>query len=198
MTLPDLLLTNPFAALPPATCAGALAVAVNCSWPLQRSRHAILALQSAAALLFGLHYLLLGSPTAAAICAAGVVQALSAAMIGNRRLRLSVFGATILVSLATTVATFAGVTSVLAQGGGLLSAFGRLQRGTQALRWCFLASEAFWVTHNLLVGSRWGLTSDTLAVTTLVIGLARGGALATLPGNARMLATAARRRRQFS
>lgn len=198
MTLFNGLLLTPLATLPPATCAGALAVAVNCSWPLQKSRHVILGLQTASALLFGLHYLLLGSPTAAAICAAGVVQALAAAMIGNRSLRLSVFGATILASLAATVATFAGVTSVLAQGGGMLSALGRLQRGTQAIRWCFLASEVFWVTHNLLVGSAWGLTSDTLAVTTLVIGLARGGAWATLRGNARMLAAAARRRRQFS
>ena len=198
MTFPDALLLSPLATLPPATYAGALAVAVNCSWPLQKSRHVILALQTVSALLFGLHYLLLGSPTAAAICAAGVVQAVGAATIANRRLRLSVFGATILVSLATTVATFAGVTSVLAQGGGLWSAYGRLQRGAQAIRWCFLASEAFWVTHNLIVGSTWGLTSDSLAIPTLLIGLWRGGAFATLRENARKRATAARRRRQFS
>ena len=198
MTFSDNLLLTSFTTLPPATYAGALAVAVNCSWPLQKSRRLILALQTASALLFGLHYLLLGAPTAAAMNAAGVIQAVSAAMIGNRRLRLSIFGATILASLATTIATFAGATSVLAQTGGLFSALGRLQRGTQAIRWCFLGSEVFWVSHNLLVGSRWGLTSDTLAVTTLAIGLWRGGALAMLRENARMLATAARRRRRFS
>ncbi len=190
-----------FAALPhlaPATLAGALAVAVNCSWPLQKSRRVILALQTASALLFGLHYLLLGAPTAAAMNAAGVIQAVSAATLRSRRLRLSVFGATIAAALAVTVATFAGVTSVLAQSGALLSALGRLQRGTQALRLCFLGSEVFWVTHNILVGSRWGLTSDTLAVTTLLIGLWRGGALAMLQENARRHAAAARRRIRFS
>ena len=197
MTL-SLNLLHPLLALPPATCAGALAVVVNCSWPLQRSRRVILALQTASALLFGLHYLLLGAPTAAAMNAAGVIQAVSAATIGNRRLRLSVFGATIAAALATTVATFAGVTSVLAEAGGLLSALGRLQRGAQAIRWCFLGSEVFWVSHNLLVGSRWGLTADALAVTTLLLGLWRGGALATLRGSARRLAAVARRRRQFS
>jgi hypothetical protein len=198
MTFSATLLLHPFAALSPATCAGALAVIVNASWPLQKSRRVILALQTASALLFGLHYLLLGAPTAAAMNAAGVVQAVSAAAIGNRRLRLAVFGATIAAALATTVATFAGVTSVLAQSGGLLSALGRLQRSAQAIRWCFLGSEVFWVSHNLLVGSRWGLTSDALAVSMLLIGLVRGGALATLRGNVRRLAVAARRRRRFS
>ena len=198
MTLSAILLLHPFAELSPATCAGALAVAVNCSWPLQRNRRLILILQSASAMLFGLHYLLLGAPTAAAMNAAGVIQAVSAAMIGSRRLRLGLFGATIAASLATTIATFAGITSVLAQSGALLSALGRLQRAPQAIRWCFLASEVFWVTHNVLVGSRWGLTADTLAVTMLVIGLARGGALATLQENVRTRAAAARRRRRFS
>ena len=56
------------------------------------------------------------------------------------------------------------------------------ERMPQAIRWSFLGSEVFWVSHNLLVGSRWGLTADTLAVTTLVIGLVRGGALVSLRG----------------
>jgi hypothetical protein len=174
MTLSATLLLHPFAVLAPATCAGALAVLVNCSWPLQRDRRVILVLQSAGALLFGLHYLLLGAPTAAAMNAAGMIQGVSAVLLANRRLRAGVFAATIVAGLATTIATFAGITSVLAQSGALLSAAGRLQRAPQAIRWCFLASEAFWVSHNLLVGSAWGLTSDTLAVTTLLIGLWRG------------------------
>ncbi len=195
MTLSASLLLYPFANLAPATCAGVLAVLVNTAWPLQRNRRLILALQSASAMLFGVHYLLLGAPTAAAMNAAGVIQAVGAATIGNRRLRGAVFGITIAASLATTIATFAGVTSMLAQSGGLLSALGRLQRAPQAIRWCFLASEVFWVSHNLLVGSRWGLTSDTLAVTMLVIGLARGGAIATLRDILRTRAAVARRGR---
>jgi hypothetical protein len=174
MSFSAMLLLHHLAALPPANYAGALAVMVNCSWPLQRDRRVILALQATGSLLFGLHYLLLGAPTAAAMCAAGVIQGVSAATLAGRRLKLSIFAATIVAGLATTVATFAGVTSVLAQSGALLSAAGRLQRTPQAIRWCFLASEAFWVSHNLLVGSAWGLTSDTLAVSTLLVGLWRG------------------------
>lgn len=63
----------PFPApLDAATLAGALAAAVNASWPLLRSRERVLALQVLASLLFGLHYLhlLLGATTAAAMAAA--------------------------------------------------------------------------------------------------------------------------------
>lgn len=182
-----------FATVSPATLAGAMAVLVNASWPVLRDRRAILALQCAGATLFGLHYWLLGAPTASAMCAASVIQGVSAVFVGSRVLRLSIFGATILAGLATTVAMFTGLPSMLAQTGALLTATGRLQREPQAIRWCFLAAEVFWISHNILVGSVWGLTSDTLGVTMLVIGLWRGrarGAMFALPRPALRLSAA--------
>lgn len=160
--------------LQPATVAGMAAVAVNCCWPLLHRRKTLLGLQVCASLLFGLHYLLLGAPTAAAMCGASAAQGLAAALVARRSLRDGIIGATAAASLAITVATWTGLPSLLAQTGQLLSLAGRLQRDTQRLRWLFLASEAFWVSHNLLVGSRWGLASDSLAVTMLLIGLWRG------------------------
>jgi len=174
MTFSLMLLLHNLANLAPATLAGALGVMANCMWPLQRERRVILALQCAGSLMFGLHYLLLGAPTAAAMCVVGIVQGVSAVAISGRRLRLSIFAATILGGLAVTITTFAGVTSVLAQTGSLFTATGRLQRSAQSIRWCFLAGEVFWTSHNLIVGSPWGLTSDTMGVTMLVIGLWRG------------------------
>lgn len=162
------------APLDAATLIGALAVMINGSWPLVRSRRRVLALQAVASLLFGLHYLLLGAATAAAMCAAGVAQGVGAALIRGRVGRLGVFGATVAGGLAVTAATWSGWPSLCAQGGQLLSAAGRMQRSTQALRWCFLAGAGFWVAHNVQVGSRWGLTSDALAVSMLTIGLWRG------------------------
>ena len=161
-------------AVSPATVAGAAAVLANCCWPLQRNRRIILALQCAGSTLFGLHYLLLGAPTAAAMCAVAVLQGASAVLISGRVLRISIFAATIVAGVATTVATFSGLPSLCAQTGSLLTATGRLQRQPQAIRWCFLAAEVFWVSHNLMVGSVWGLTSDTLSVTLLLLGLWRG------------------------
>jgi hypothetical protein len=163
-------------ALPPANFAGALGVLANCVWPLQRDRRAILALQCIGAAMFGLHYLLLGAPTAAAMCVGAVVQSVAAATLTNRHLQLSIVGATLLAGLTVTVTAFAGLPSVLAQTGSLFTAYGRLQRSAQSIRWCFLLAEAFWTTHNVIVGSPWGLTSDTLGVSMLLVGLWRGRA----------------------
>lgn len=157
-----------------ATLAGALAVMINGSWPLVRSRRRVLALQAAASLLFGLHFLLLGATTAAAMCTIGVAQGAGAALVTGRTGRFGVVGATLAGGLAVTAATWSGLPSLCVQCAQLMSAAGRLQRSTQALRWCFLAATGFWVAHNLQVGSRWGLTSDALAVSMLAIGLWRG------------------------
>jgi hypothetical protein len=176
MTFSLTMLLHNFLALPPANFAGALGVLANCVWPLQRERRVILALQCAGAMMFGVHYLLLGAPTAAAMCVGAVIQGIAAATIGNRRLQLSIVGATLLAGLTVTVTAFTGLPSVLAQTGSLFTAFGRLQRSAQSIRWCFLIAEGFWTTHNIIVGSPWGLTSDTLGVSMLVVGLWRGRA----------------------
>lgn len=165
-----------------STVVGAAAVAVNTSWPLLRNRKRILAIQAVGSSLFGLHYLLIGSGTAAAMCAAGIIQGVTAAVVARRSVRLGIVGATLLAGFAMTVLTWHGLPSAFAQAGGLLSASGRLQRDAQRLRWLFLGSEMCWTTHNLMVGSPWGLTSDALAVTMLTAGLWRGcGAQAPLP-----------------
>jgi hypothetical protein len=176
MTFSLTMLVHHLLALPPATFVGALGVLANCIWPLQRERRVILALQCAGATLFGVHYLLLGAPTAAAMCVGAVIQGVAAATISNRRLQLSIVGATLVGGLAVTVTAFTGLPSVLAQTGSLFTAYGRLQRSAQSIRWCFLMAEAFWTTHNIIVGSPWGLTSDTLGVGMLVVGLWRGRA----------------------
>ena len=156
-----------------ATLVGALAIAINTSWPLLRDRRRILGLQVLSATLFATHYALLGAATASVMCVAGMVQGISAVFIRRRALRLGAFGATLLGSFTLTLATWSGLPSLCAQSGQLLSAFGRLQRAPQALRLCFLSSECFWVCHNLMVGSRAGLTSDALATSMLLLGLWR-------------------------
>ena len=156
-----------------ATLVGAVAIAINASWPLLRDRKRILSLQVLSATLFATHYALLGAATASAMCVAGIIQGVSAVLLRRRALRLGAFGATLAGGLALTVATWSGLPSLCAQSGQALSALGRLQRSPQALRWCFLSSECFWTCHNLLVGSRAGLISDALATSMLLLGLWR-------------------------
>ena len=156
-----------------ATLVGAVAIAINTSWPLLRDRKRILGLQVLSATLFAAHYALLGAATASVMCVAGIVQGISAVFLRRRAPRLGAFGATLAGGLALTVATWSGLPSLCAQSAQALSAFGRLRRSPQALRWCFLSSECFWTCHNLLVGSRAGLTSDALATSMLLLGLWR-------------------------
>ncbi len=163
-----------FTTFTPAFAVGAFAVTVGAIWPLLGSRQRMLGVQVLSSCSFALHFILLGAFTAAAMCLAGALQGVAATMISNRRARGGVFAGTIVVSLAITAATWSGLPSMLAQTGQLMSAFGRLQRSQQVIRLVFLGSEVFWVSHNLLVASSWGLVSDAMAVTMLLIGLGRG------------------------
>jgi hypothetical protein len=166
-------LLAPSATAPLVMLFGAGGVACSCIWPLLASRNRMLTLQVAGSLMFGLQYLFLGAHTAAVMGVVGAVQGVAATQLRPAP-RNVVFAITIAVSLLLTALTWQGVTSALAQGGQLLSALGRLRRYPQQIRWSFLASEAFWSSHNLLVGSLWGLISDAMAVTTLLLGLWRG------------------------
>jgi hypothetical protein len=177
-----------FTTLTPATVAGALGVTANCVWPLLGSRRRILGVQVLSSIMFGLHFTLLGAHTAAAMCVAGGLQGVAASMLRRRWVRNTVFGLTIVGGLAITAATWSGLPSLLAQSGQLMSAFGRLQPGPQTIRLVFLGSEALWTAHNLLVGSAWGLVSDAMAVTMLLIGLWRGWARHSPPSVPRIAA----------
>jgi hypothetical protein len=53
------------------------------------------------------------------------------------------------------------------------AALGRWQREAQRMRLVFLCSSANWVVHNTLVGTPFGLTSDALSLSTILIGLYR-------------------------
>jgi len=162
--------------LEPANAVGILALATTCIWPLLARRQLILIVQVVGAMLFALHYLLLGSPTAAAMCTLGVLQGLAVVLLPQPGQRIAAVGATLLVSLGATALTWTSLASAFSLVGQAAGAVGRLQLDTQRLRQFFLLSVAFWCTHNLLVGSVFGLCADTLSVTGLLVGLWRNRA----------------------
>ena len=164
---------GPFAGLHLAAVVGALALVTTGSWPLLPHRKYILAVQAAGSGLFGLHYLLLGAWTGAIMCAAAIVQSVTAVLVTKRNVRFGIAGFTLLVTLTLTVLTWGGLRSAVAQMAGLLSLSGRLQCDAQRLRWFFLGSVFCSMTYNLLVGSPWGLSNDTIALTMLIAGLWR-------------------------
>lgn len=167
--------------LEPANVVGLVAVSSSITWPLLRRRKAILIVQVAGSLLFGLHYLLLGASTAAAMCVMGALQGVALVTLIHRRQRIGVVGATMAIAALVTALTWNGLPSLLSQGGQAMSAIGRLQLDTQRLRLWFLVSVLFWCSHNLIVGSVFGLASDTLSLTSLLLGLWRHRATASAP-----------------
>lgn len=164
----------------PASLFGGIALASSIAWPQLRNRKAILRVQVLGSLLFAVHYLLLGAATAAAMCVVGALQGVALVVLVDRRKRVGVVGASLLVSGLVTALTWSGLTSALSQTGQAMSAMGRLQIDPQRLRLWFLASVVFWCSHNLLVGSAFGLASDMLSLTSLLLGLWRNRSTATL------------------
>jgi len=157
----------------PANLAGLIALSSSLIWPQLRDRKAILGVQVAGSMLFALHYTLLGATTAAAMCIMGALQGIALVVMIDRRHRVAVVGATLGIGAVVSALTFSGLPTLLAQGGQAMSAFGRLQLDPQKLRLWFLGSILFWCSHNLMVGSVFGLGSDTLALTSLLLSLWR-------------------------
>ena len=164
-----------------ATIAGFVALGSSVTWPLLRRRRAILVVQVAGSLLFALHYLLLGATTGAAMSVMGAVQGIALVVLIDRRKRVGVVLASMAVAAIVTATTWNGLPSLMSQGGQAMGAIGRLQLEPQRLRLWFLASVGFWCAHNLMVGSVFGLASDTLALSSLLLGLWRNRAAAAAP-----------------
>jgi Bacterial inner membrane protein len=154
-----------------ANLCGATAVTLGCAWPFLGARRAILICQSIGAAAFALHFLLLGSGTGAVMCAVSLVQALAATWRVRRAVLVAIFALTVAVAGWLTWATWHGVPSICAAVGLLFATLGRLLRDGQRMRYAFFGSSTAWVGHNLLMGSAFGLTCDTLTLTSLVVGL---------------------------
>lgn len=157
----------------PANIVGAIALSASFTWPLLARRNAILAVQICGSLLFATHYWLLGSPTAAAMCAFGIVQSVAVLLLARRWQRTAAVGATVAVSLGVTALTWTGLPSFFAQLGQMGGAMARLQPDVWRLKLCFLVSAVFWCAHNITVVSVFGLMSDAMALSGLAIGLWR-------------------------
>jgi len=152
---------------------GAAGVALGSTWALFRNRRTILACQAFGSMSFGLHYLLLGSTTAAVACSMSMLQSI-AGYSGRRPPWLAPFyAATYAVVLTGAIAAWHGLPSLFVAFAALFAAIGRWQASPQRMRLVFLLCSANWIVHNLLVGSAFGLTSDTIAVSTMTYGLWR-------------------------
>jgi hypothetical protein len=164
---------------------GTLGIAFGAMAGLMPRRRLILACSGLGSACFGLHNLMLGSMTGAALCTLSVLQSLAASAApeqGDRpRWLLAVLGLALLLVLSATAWTWQGWPSLFAGVGALLSARARVQGEPQRMRRAFLVSSLFWVGHNGVVGSVCGLVSDALAITGHLYGLRRNRAHCRAP-----------------
>lgn len=156
-----------------ADIAGVVAFTLVALWPLLKGRRAMLLGQAASAVAFGVHYLLLGARTGAAMTALSLTQGLAALPAGRSWARTAVFGATVPAMLALVGLTWHGWPSVCAALGLLLATAGRWQGTALGLRLGFFASGIAWICHDVLTGSLYGLGADLFCMATLVIGALR-------------------------
>jgi hypothetical protein len=156
-----------------ADLAGLIGLVLLTAWPLLRGRRAILLAQSAGAMAFVVHYLLIGALTGAAMVSMSVVQALAALSEERPLWRRLVYLATIPALVAMTAVTWAGLPSLCAALGLALTTAARWQRSVTALRVLFLASAGAWVAHDFLTGSLQGIVADIACGIGLVHALRR-------------------------
>lgn len=138
----------------PLSLASALFGAVClATWPLFRTRLAMLWVQLGIGIGFGLHYALLGATTAAMANVLGSVQIAVSILVGTSpRLRWTGY-LFIPVMLFLPLVTWDGVTSLFAAIGTVVLAVGRMQSQEQKLRLLVLAGTLFWLVHDVLLFS---------------------------------------------
>jgi hypothetical protein len=151
----------------PAGLCGIVATAGLAVWPLFRTRSVMLSMQLGALALLSLHYALLGVTTAAIVNALGTLQLVACLAFGTHpRLRWLGYGLAGLM-IASSIATWQGLISLLCTSGNVVIAFGRLQTRADLMRVIVLAGMPFWFLHDLLIESPVVL-ADTLS---LLVGL---------------------------
>lgn len=156
-----------------ASIFGLLAVATVFLWPFFARRKTILVFQSVGAGAFAMHFLLRGADTAAVASCIALAQVLATAFVRRKLHVFLIYVTSLLILVSATIATWHGVTSLLAIIGSLLATAARLQKSTVRMQSWFLVAGPVWVAHNLIVGSIFGLTVDALSMASTAVGLGR-------------------------
>lgn len=137
----------------PAGLCGIVATAGLAIWPMFRTRPVMLSLQLGSLGLLSVHYALLGVPTAAIVNGLGTLQIAACLAFGTHpRLRIVGYGLAALM-VASSIATWQGLISLLSTGGNVVIAFGRLQTKAEVMRLIVLAGMPFWLLHDWIIGS---------------------------------------------
>lgn len=150
---------------------GMIGLACVVIWPFLRCLRRVIIVQGVGAIAFALQFAALGASTAAVACGISLAQLLIALTVRDRgtRLALNVASLAILVTLA--IFRWAGISSLLAGCGSIVSMAARNQPSPLRMKIAFLIGAPFWLAHNIIVGAPFALTVDFISIFTNIAGL---------------------------
>jgi len=158
---------------PRAALFGAVGLACQLTWPMMRTRPMILAVQMGIGAGYGLQYAELGAWCGAAICFLGATQT-TIALIAGEKPWLKTLGIVFLPLVwIIAIATWSGVSSLLALTACSLTMLGRLQRDTLPLRGFLLSAAPFGISYDLVVGAGPALGGGIISAALSAIMLVR-------------------------
>ena len=157
---------------PTALACGILGAICLMTWPLFRTRAAMLLVQLGIGVGFGLHYALLEIATAALVNVLGAVQIAAALLFGTNPWLRWIGYALVPAIAGACLVTWHGLPSLLSASGMALIALGRVQVIPSSMRILVLSGCPFWLAHDLIIGSPLAVV-DALSLLTGAVALGR-------------------------
>jgi hypothetical protein len=155
----------------PSVLLGMIGLSCVVIWPFLSSLRRVIVVQGVGATAFTFQFAVLGASTAAVACGISLAQLMIALTVRDRRTRVALNVASLVVLAALALITWAGISSLLAGCGGLVSMAARNQPSPIRMKVGFLIGAPFWLAHNIIVGAPFALTVDFISVVTNIGGL---------------------------
>lgn len=156
-----------------AQCIGAVAVIISLAVFQVNKRSLMLWLSLSAGILFGVHFVLLGALTGAALNFIGVARSYCFVKVTPARKNVWILLIFISIAAIATVATWKGLVSLLAFTGNTASGIAFWQRKPKDIRrWAFIPPP-LWFSYNALSGSYPGMFIELFNFVSLLIGTYR-------------------------
>ena len=180
--MPSFIFTAMAACNAPSILLGMIGLGCVVIWPFLRSLRRVIVVQGVGAIAFICQFAVLGASTAAVACGISLAQLMIALTVRDRRTRVALNIASLVMLAALALITWAGISSLLAGCGGLVSMAARNQPSPIRMKVAFLIGAPFWLAHNIIVGAPFALTVDFISVVTNIggLGLAAFGARRSL------------------
>ncbi|WP_231472123.1 YgjV family protein [Novosphingobium sp. CECT 9465] len=156
-----------------STVFGIIAICCVFAWPFFVDYRTSVKIQGSGSAEFALYFLAIGSPTAAIACLIACSQLAISIAVKDRYIVTRLYGASFIILISLSVATWHGMASVLVFIGSSLATFARLQTSTHRMKALFLVGAPFWLVHNLMAGAFFALSSDFVSLASNVINLTR-------------------------